>query len=87
MIINVSKFSSVEVGKEYIVVRQTYVVDNSNSYMLWTTDFRDKWHGRESDFPYYRDMLGVRKVLSVGPGRGWNQTRVVLSGDLYPDHP
>ena len=87
MIINVSKFSPVEVGKEYIVVRETYVVDHRNSYMLWETDSRDKWHGRETFFPVYRDKFGVRKVLSVGPGRGWNQSRVVLTEDLYPDHP
>lgn len=87
MIINVSKWDPVEVGKEYLVVRSVYVVDHRGTYLLKETSFSKKWHGNESGFPCYLEKFGVRKVISTGPGRGWNQTRVVLSDDLYPDHP
>ena len=87
MIVNVSKWDPVEVGKEYLVVRSVYVVDHKGYFSLQRKDFSDKWHGDISDFPYYHEMRGIRKVISIGPGRVWNQLRVVLSDDLYPDHP
>ena len=75
------------VGEEWCVNKYHHVLANNNKYrLLYPCDVK-KWHEKYEHFPEFGEMLGVRRVISVKPGRREGYYRIELSEDLYPDHP
>jgi len=75
------------IGEEFCVDKYQSVLDKHSSYRLLSPCDVKKWHGYYQDFPEYGEKLGVRRVISVKPGRCKGYYRIEFSKDLYPDHP
>lgn len=88
MIVNVSNSTKLELGVEYLLVKQTHSINRNASYALYKdTSYYGKIHGSiVSNNPlFYYELLGVRRVLSFELNKNGISQRVALSKDLYPN--
>lgn len=88
MIVNVSDKIDLNIGCEYLLLKQSHTVIHSVTYRLIDdVSFYGKIHGKipSESFLFYYDLLGVRRVISFSPNKNGTTQRVVLSKDLYPD--
>lgn len=88
MVINMWTPCPPNIGDELVVAKRTMAYgERHGCWTLIVPGTCKHWHGSDAYPGVHYEYYGLRRVESVGESRYAGQIRIILSDDLYPDHP